>query len=260
MAQGLKGAALISFLGGSLNTLLGWNLALGTRGSSTPLPRDAVSVVAVTALLALLAGFCAFVAEPRRYVDWIRRHPLQAGGLSLTGLAILGLGAFQIGGGGLGAALRSGNADTVRVYLKAHPTEPEALRKNLYQELKAGHLEVAGALLEAYSGLDQRTGEQQTTLLAEGVVFFPKDSVLLLLQKRADPKISDKFGRSPAHRLVLYRLPNFSAEGEEGMIELLKALQQNGSDLNQPGQDGETPLKAAQARGQTKVVQFLQGS
>lgn len=259
VSQGLAAAAGITFLGGSLNTLLGWNLALSVGGSSTPLPRDFVSVLAVTILLGLLAGLSAVAADPGRFVRWLRTHPKQAVGISLAVLVTVGTGIFQISGGGLGSALRSGDAEKIRVYLEKHPVEPDVLRKHLYQALKGGQLQTAGAVLQSTKDLNRTAGEHQTTLLADGVVFFPKDSVLLLLEKGADPKILDKFARTPALRLVLYRLPNFSAEGEEGMVELLKALQKSGCDLHQAAEDGETPLKAAQARGLKQVASFLEG-
>lgn len=258
VSQGLAAAAGITFLGGSLNTLLGWNLALTVGSSSTPLPRDMVSVLAVTTLLGLLAGFSAVAADPGRFFRWVRTHPKQAVAILLAVVAAIGTGIFQVSGGGLGSALRSGDAEKIRVYLEKHPVEPDVLRKHLYQALKGGQLQAAGAVLQSYKDLNQTAGEHQTTLLADGVVFFPKESVLLLLEKGADPKIPDKFVRTPALRLVLYRLPNFPTEGEEGMVELLKALQKAGCDLQQAAEDGETPLKAAQARGLKKVASFLE--
>lgn len=259
LSQGLAGAAVVSVLGGTLNTLLGWNLSLSVAGSSTPLPRDAVSVVAVSALLGLLAGLAAVVADPARSFGWLRAHPRQAAGFSLLVLGALAIGLFQVTGGGLGSALRSGDHQKIRAYLEKHQVAPELLRKHLYQALKGGQLTVAEAILENFADLNQTAGEHQTTLLADGVVFFPKDSVLLLLGQGADPKISDRFRRTPALRLVLYRLPNFSAEGEAGMVELLQALEKSGCDLKQPAEDGETPLKAAQARGLKQVAGFLEG-
>lgn len=260
LSQGLAGAAVVTLLGGTLNTLLGWNLSLSIGGSSTPLPRDAVSVIAVSAILGLLAGFAAVVADPARFLGWLRTHPRQAAGILVAALVTLATGAYQIAGGGLGSVLRSGDREKIAAYLKGHPVSPEVLRKHLYQALKGGQLNVAGALMENFPELDQTAGEHQTTLLADGVVFFPKDSVLLMLRQGADARIPDKFVRTPALRLVLYRLPNFPAEGEAGMVELLQALQKSGCDLQQPAEDGETPLKAAQTRGLKEVSRFLESS
>lgn len=258
ISSGLFMAALVTFLGGACNCLFGWHLALGTRGgNSVPLPNDWISLLACTALLALLGGLCWAVGNPGELVQKVRRHPLATAASLLALAASVYGGYYNLSGGALGSAISRNDTARIAEIVKSGKVKAEQVDKLLWQALKNGQTEAARAMLRNGANIDRLNPDQGTSLLGDGVVFFPKASVLLLLELGADPGHKDKFGQTPAMRLICYRLPNFPQEGEAGMVELLKALAAAGGDMESPGISKETPLQAAETRGQKQVAELL---
>ncbi len=259
ISSGLLVAAILTFLGGACNCLFGWQLALGTRGSaSVPLPDDWVSVLASSFLLALLAGFSWALGNPQELLQKIRRHPGATAALLLLAAASIYGGYYSLSGGALGSAIRRNDTARIAEIVKSGTCPAEQVDSLLWQALKLGQIEAARAMLENGANVHRLNPDQGTSLLADGVVYFPKASVLLLLEKGADPSQPDKFGQTPTMRLICYRMPNFPQQGEPEMVELLRALAKAGGDMKTVGISKETPLQAAEARGQKQVAEFLQ--
>ena len=157
-----------------------------------------------------------------------------------------------------GVAQRTG---ATTYYLEIYPASRDALGGrepvmsltptpgNVDMMVASELLEAARAMLENGANVHRLNPDQGTSLLADGVVYFPKASVLLLLEKGANPSQPDKFGQTPTMRLICYRMPNFPQQGEPEMVELLRALAKAGGDLKTVGISKETPLQAAEARG-----------
>ena len=260
ISSGLLLAALLTFIGGACNCLFGWQLALGSRGGAgVPLPDDWISVIACTALLALLGALSWAAGNPRELLQRVRRHPLATASLVIAIAGSIYAGYYSLSGGALGAAIARNDVVKIGDIVKSGKVKTEQVDKLLWQALKAGQVEAARAMLQNGANIERQNPDQGATLLADGVVFFPKASVLLLLELGANASHKDKYGQTPAMRMICYRLPNFPQEGEAGMVELLKALAAVEGDLKSPGISNEAPIQAAETRGQKQVVELLKG-
>lgn len=258
ISVGLSMAAILTFLGGACNCLFGWQLALGTRGASAvPLPDDWISVLATSFLLALLAFFSWALGNPKEFIGRIRRYPGPTAALLLLAAMSIYGGYYSLSGGALGAAIRRNDTVGISEIVKSGRLKAEQVDSLLWQALKQGQIEASRAMLANGASVNRLNPDQETTLLGDGVVFFPKASVLLLLEMGADPSQQDKFGQTPTMRLICYRMPNFPQQGESEMVELLRALAKAGGDMKTAGISKQTPLQAAEARGQKQVGEFL---
>lgn len=257
VGSGLMAAAGITLFGGLLNTAIDGSLAISVGGSTMALPTDVVSTLVSALLLAMLAGASLAVAYAEKVLGFCRARPAIA--LSLVAgffLAIYGA-YFQIVGGSLGVAVDNGDAARVAIALESGDYTEETLNSHLYQSLKAGHLDVAKALIAGGADPNRIAGEHESPLLADAVVWFGKDSVLLLLEQGADPKRQDKLGRTAVHTMLAYRLMNRPEDGEKGVIALLTSLESHGADLHQAATDGQSPLKIAENNGLKEVAAWL---
>jgi hypothetical protein len=257
ISSGLFLAAAMTLIGGLLNTFLGLSLALSAGGSSTPFPSDVVSTMACAGVLAFLGAGAWGVANFSTLVSFGRRRPGVVLASLFAFLSCLYGAYFALAGGTLGLANENNDGEAVRRALEQGGVPQEELDGHLYQALKAGRLESAKALLAGGADPNHLTPEGRATLLVDGVVFFPKEAVLLLLDSGADPNREDTLGRTAAHTLLLYRFEFRSGETEDNVLEILRALGEYGADLKKPNREGKTPLDLAQSSGLKSVAGWL---
>lgn len=254
LSSGLVMASVMTLIGGLYNTVTGKSLALSIGGSSTPLPTDLFSSVACAGVLAFVAAAAWTAANLSTVLDFGKRRPgvLAA---SLLGFAVCVYGAyFTLAGGRLGMACERDDAGAVSLALAKSKVPQDELDDHLYQALKAGRLNSARALLAGGADPNHLTEEKKATVLVDGVVFFPQEAVLLLLEMGADPRREDALGRTAAHTLLLYRFQFRQGETEDSVLALLQALGQHGADLKKADKEGKTPRDLAR-EGNLKQIQ-----
>lgn len=251
VAAGLVGAL------GALNHLFALDLGLIVGGSQFALFPELEGNLFVAALLALVSAFLAFCSEPTKVLRWIKMHPGATFGALVVAGAFLYLGATQIAGGPLELAVETRNLSKVKSLLAKESFLPEELNPLLYQTLKRGHTEMALALLEGGAEINSRSGEFETPLLSAAVTWFPKDSVHLLLDLKADPNHLDSLGRNPAMLLVLYRSTSVTQEGRDERLALFERLLSAGTDIHHRAQDGTTLHSLASAHADQEYLEHL---
>jgi hypothetical protein len=258
MAYGLSSAAAMVFLGGTLRVVTGWNLAIKSGSSSIALPDDMLSVVVLTVLFLVLAGICWSIANFDKVIAWVKAKPLLAAGAVVTSVLSIYGAYFIMVGGALGNAVEHNNPAAATKALESGKYPQDQLNRYLYQALKNGYLDVAKSLLDHGADANRIAGDHQSSLLADACIFFPKDSVLLLLERGAKTDLKDKFGRTAAQVMVLYRQDHQKADGQPGLILLLESLKKSGADLKAPATDGTTCLSVAKQYKYDQVIEFLE--
>ena len=255
VAYGLSSAAVMVFLGGTLRVLTGWNLALK---SGVALPDDMVSVVVLTVLFLVLAAISWSIANFGKVIAWVKAKPLLAGGAVLASVLAVYGAYFTLVGGALGNAVEHNNPAAATKALESGKYPTDQLNRYLYQALKNGYLDVAKTLIEHGADINRIGEDQKSSLLADACIFFPKESVLLLLERGAKTDLKDKFGRTAALVMVLYRQDHQKADGQAGIIALLESLKKSGADLKAAATDGKTPLSVAKDYKYDQVIEFLE--
>lgn len=212
IAAALGLITVLTLICGVLNYCFGWHLGVGSHGSTVEVPTEWTEVILMSAFFGACAAFSQFVAYPGESLRWLKRKPWAV--LVLVPVAIAG---FEVNGGRMGWAIQRGDVKTVGQLTRTLAAGEQ--REYLYQALKDGRLAVAAAMMENGADLEARGEDQNETLLADAVIFFPKEAVLLLLAHQADVHAKDKFGRTPLERMELYRSSYFP-----DTAELRKAL------------------------------------
>lgn len=259
--QGMLAVGTLALLGGACNCLFGWNIGLTPKGGQTlELPHDWPSVLLFTAFLYFIAAVSWVIANPSLFMEKVRQNKVAAAVITLGSLAVIAAGVYNLSGGALGRAISNDDGAAVAQAMKSGSLSQEQVRKELHLALKNGKLAAAKAMLENGAEVNAAGGDQNTTVLGEGVVFFPKQAILLLLEQKADPNAKDKFGRNPAVRMILYRLTWNKQENEESLLELLKALQTAGCRLDTPDSEGKSAKDTAKLLGFKKIEKFLEGN
>lgn len=121
-----------------------------------------------------------------------------------------------------------------------------------------GQTEVAGFLIGQGADVNHANKVHYTPLMT-ACTAKRLEVVRLLLKSKANPELAADFGKKAAHCALMGTIPFGSSpfETETHLIELLKALQAQGADLNTKGGKGETPLMDAAWWGLTKVTEYL---
>ncbi len=250
-------SALVVVLG-AINSVFGLSLGISIGGSDVSLLPDFFGNLGLAAVLLLLAGIFEFLSDPKKLFYWVKRHKVQTavGLVVLCSLAYMTL--FSLMGGAVGMAVESNDVAKIKTLLAEKKYAPEELNPHLYQALKAGHLEMARALIEGGADINMQSGEQDTPLLGSAVVFFPKPAVELLLELKADPNRVDRLGRSPAMLLVLYRWSSSPKETEADNLILFQKLVEGGTSLSHQESTGKSLLDVAKGQKATAYIEYLE--
>lgn len=257
MAYCLVGTAVLTLVTGTLNYFFDLGLGLGIGGSDIALPNDFFEVLILVVVQLLLAGFFELISDLGRVGRFVKARKKTAAGLVIGFVILSVMGIVGLMGGPLGAAVEAGDTSKVKALLDSGSYEIEELNPYLYQALLNGRLEMASALMNAGADPNYRSGEFNTPLLSAAVIFFPKDSVLLLLRQEADPKAKDRLERTAVHLLLQYRSGNLLQEGPEDRLEILKGLHEKGADLKAKAADGRTPRDVAKSLNLKWALEYL---
>jgi hypothetical protein len=248
-------ASGLTFVVGVLNKAFDWNLGLGIGGFDIELPQDFVGTMAVAIALLFLAGFFELIGNFQKVKARIKAHPLLfALSVIALGGAVLG-GLYNIAGGPLGLAVESGDNEKVRSLLTEGEYPPSELGDHLYQTLKRNDLVASQLLLDAGADPNRFSGEFETPLLSSASIFFPKESVLWLLENGADPNSRDSMGRTAAINMLLYRSSYFPDESEQ--LEILEHLKSAGADFELEAGDGKSAKTLAREKKSKALEAFF---
>ena len=116
----------------------------------------------------------------------------------------------------------------------------------LHVAVKCGHLEVVKALIAAEANINQ-SGNDGETPLRSAAIHGKVEVVQALLEAGAEPNAKgDCWGLTALHEAV-----------RRGYLEVVKALIAKGANINQPDNDGETPLQLAAICNEPEILQAL---
>ena len=248
----------LTFVIGVLNKLFDWNLGLGIGGFDIDLPQDFVGTMAVAAALLILAGLIELAANFRLVLSKIKAHPLPFAAVLILVVGSAAAGLYNLAGGALGVAVESDDVGKVSALLAESEYSQDDLGSHLYQALRNGRLEMAEALLNGGADVNRVSGEFETPLLTSACIYFPRDSVVWLLDHGADPNRQDNLGRTPAFTLLQYRAGHFPSESEQDTVELLTKLHQAGADFQISSDDGKSARDLSAERGAPLIEAFFQ--
>ena len=238
--------AALTVVAGTLNHFLELNLGLAVGGFDIALPQHFGEVVVLAVVQLILAALLETASDPGRIWQLVLKRKLLSLGILLSTVGALAVGLMTLAGGPLGLAVEAGDTAKVVQLLGQEQYTPEELNPLFYQALRTGNIEMAKALHKAGGDPNHRSGERNTPLIHSAVTWFPKDSVLLLLEEGVDLTSLDKFGRTPGHILLLYRESNFSQESDGDRLELLQKMTESGLDLSVAATDGSTVASLAE--------------
>ncbi len=248
----------LTFVIGVLNKLFDWNLGLGIGGFDIDLPQDFVGTTAVAVGLLAMAGLFELMANFRQILSKVKARPLPylAVLVLVVGSAVAGL--YNLAGGALGVAVENNDVERVSALIAESDYSKEALGAHLYQALRKQQLELADALLKGGADVNRVSGEFETPLLTNACIYFPRDSVVWLLDRGANPNLQDNLGRTPAFNLLQYRSGHFPSESEKDTVELLSRLQQAGADFEISSDDGKSARDLSAEKGAPLIEAFFQ--
>jgi hypothetical protein len=251
----VAGAVLV--LGG-LNACFDLSLGLGIGGTDIELMPDFAGNAGLSAILLAMAGLFEFLSDPKKVATWVKTHKPHAAAIltALVGGAYLGVMALV--GGPLGMAVESNDVVKASALMGEGSYPSETLNPHLYQALRRGHLEMAEALIAGGADVNHLSVEEKTPLLASAVTFFPKAAVEFLLERKADPNHLDRYGRTPAMLLVLYRKSNVPQESDSERLALFQELVESRTDLSIEAADGKTLLDMAREQKVQAYVDYLE--
>lgn len=242
---------------GVLNELFGWNLALKIGGSRIEIPDDLVGLVFLCIILCLMALFFWSMTRLKEIWTKIQAHPF----VTITAVVCVSGGLFlgiqQALGGALGFAVERGDEAKVLSLLQTETYPPEELGEYLYQALKNSHFEMAKGLLEKGADPNRISGEQATPLLTSAMIWFPRESIDILLDVKADPNLTDSLGRTSAICLLLYRKGNFPETDTRELAAIVQKLNEAGADFTIEATNGDTALALAEKLDSPEVMEAM---
>ena len=258
MAYGMAAAAVMTAGAGILNHFFDLGLGLSAGGSDLPLPDHIGEVLFLSLALLIIAGIFQLLSDLGKAWTFAKERKKTTASLILGSVVVIGLGIMGLAGGPLGLAVEAGDTEKVRAVLEERDYEIQELNPHLYQALKRGLLDMAEALYDEGADPNHQSGEFNTPLLSSAVTFFPKESVQWLLDKEADPNVTDRLGRTTVHLLLLYRSGNILDESADDRLGILKALRSKGAKLDVKAEDGRTPADVAKGLNLKWALEYLE--
>jgi len=161
-------------------------------------------------------------------------------------------------------AARTGDVAQIEAILAASPSavddSSDSWGTPLHIAAEAGQTRACALLLDRGAQIEACCRNLDATPLSYAVKYKHPDVVRLLLERGADPNVSDEDGVTPlliaAH--CGSKLINPPSEpGAEGYVEIVKILLDSGADPNRSSNSGYSPLHAAASFGHLAAVELL---
>jgi hypothetical protein len=220
-------AAIYVLIAGLLNQIFGieFLLRMGAGTQAVQLPSDFKGQMAV--FLMLLFVFLVFLTLLRFdvTVNTLRRRPW-------IGLLLI---AVILGG--------------ARGLLYFHDRDIDS---DLVLAMQAGRISSLDKLLSEGGAIDERRGDNESTLLMAAVVTQNVEMIEFLLVRGAQPNLMDRYGRTALMLAVLYR-----ENAEQDLLEVVKVLLKHGADTQLKNREEMTAKDLARERGLNLVAQQL---
>lgn len=237
----------------TINIIFDLNLALGSYGAKSPLPKDWVTVPAFL-IIGSFFFLIGLIIESDKVSNFFKQRPWAKWALIPSIVFIIFFlwyfGRYWNYGGKLQWAAENNEHEFIAELVEAGDATQEDLDDAIPRAVRKGYMEATKELIKG--GADVNQDEDGGCLIFVAMNWANYDMIKLLIDSGADPK------RCKDGNPIEYALQRAGSIGEEEAAKVVMLLIENGADPNMKNEEGKTALDIAINWRLKKLIVILQ--